>query len=345
MGFEQSRVVPANNTPPKYYAPGMNPTDCCYPVALEGEFKCEDELPIEEGNTDRGYKKMAQISFAFDLLAFFGFWPLHLVSVIISLIMVKRNIIPASEKTAVIIMSVFEIIGWLFLPSFIAVSTCDGDGRNCIWHGWVGLIVWGVILAGCLPRAMFTYWARFNGPEEKLRFAFSPDFSQATQISVETSKMLRRYYPEIVIFDPTAIINLPVGSWIGNIDGTSGDKRGGSSWIGWWRKNTGLPGTACCIANSRCNTIVVGGHCYVGTSNNWYIINICNAHNAKTWDGHQTMQVGVATKGCQIPPLIAGLIREFYELKAARELAGSVAPVLVSELPSFGNYLKFSANL
>jgi len=118
------------------------------------------------------YNGMALTSFiCFMLTVAMGFWPLQIISIAISLHMVHMGVIPCSQKGTVIALSIFEILGWAFLPSFVWFYTCTpaynyGAYYSCWnvqWWGWISIVVWyATALAFGIARVVLTYKARRN---------------------------------------------------------------------------------------------------------------------------------------------------------------------------------------
>jgi len=122
------------------------------------------------------YNGQATAALILYILSTFGFWVCSLPSIIISLNMVSKRVIPYRNRAAVIACSIFELIGFVFLPLFVWYGNEDCETfwtgysyyTNCyfIWWGWIALIVWWVFtIAFGIPRIVYTFNARNNNPE------------------------------------------------------------------------------------------------------------------------------------------------------------------------------------
>eukprot|EP01112_Ceratiomyxa_fruticulosa_P013248 TRINITY_DN3710_c0_g2_i1.p1 TRINITY_DN3710_c0_g2~~TRINITY_DN3710_c0_g2_i1.p1 ORF type:complete len:268 (-),score=55.21 TRINITY_DN3710_c0_g2_i1:99-902(-) len=171
---------------PMYYAPQVAP-QIIYVQAPPQVYQGANgpqlvyALPGRNQVQGPGYG-LAISSFILFIISLFGFWVTTLPSVIFSLMLCSKKIIPASRRPAVIACSVFELIGWAFVPAFVWYGTwedVDWSSNNYddeyssypysyyMWWGWISLIVYYVfMLAFGIPRIVFTYSARNKQPEQ-----------------------------------------------------------------------------------------------------------------------------------------------------------------------------------
>jgi len=146
--------------PQQYNAPMQQPSGIVY-LARSPELYGSDR--------DQGYHTIAIISFMLYWLSFLGFWPVQIISISFSLHMTKKRVIEPNHRALVIFFSIIELIGWVFLPSFVWFTECyrvyyswGGSSERCDWWGWIAVVVWYATLLIALPRAIFTYKARNN---------------------------------------------------------------------------------------------------------------------------------------------------------------------------------------
>eukprot|EP01113_Clastostelium_recurvatum_P032794 TRINITY_DN425_c0_g1_i3.p1 TRINITY_DN425_c0_g1~~TRINITY_DN425_c0_g1_i3.p1 ORF type:complete len:227 (-),score=47.59 TRINITY_DN425_c0_g1_i3:125-805(-) len=128
------------------------------------------------------YFNAATTAFVLYLVGMLCFPPLLIVSIAISLHLVRKGIICADRRGAVIAFSILELISWMFVGSFSwfftshKITYCAAySGYNCLyyqtryttmWWGWISLVVmYAFALFFGIPRTVFTYKARYNQPE------------------------------------------------------------------------------------------------------------------------------------------------------------------------------------
>jgi len=118
------------------------------------------------------YRDHAIAALALYILSVIGFWLCALPSIILSLYMVSKKVIPANQRTAVIICGIFELIAYFFVPSFIwyvgKICFYNNGSSYCdyLWLGWIALVIWwGVTITCGIPRIIYTFNARNNNPE------------------------------------------------------------------------------------------------------------------------------------------------------------------------------------
>jgi len=107
------------------------------------------------------------------ILSACGIWLCSLPSIILSLQLVSKKVIPERHRAGVIACSIIELIGFFFVPSisWYGQTICDGwsyDRTYCyyFWLGWIGIVIWWVFTIACgIPRTIYTFRARNNLPE------------------------------------------------------------------------------------------------------------------------------------------------------------------------------------
>jgi len=95
------------------------------------------------------------------IVGLFTFVP-HLVSLILTFVMVNKGYLHGGRKAAVMVMAVLELIVWLFCASFSWYFTndCDDDyyDNYCysMYWGWIAIVIWWVVALSCgIPRVVF----------------------------------------------------------------------------------------------------------------------------------------------------------------------------------------------
>jgi len=91
----------------------------------------------------------------------FSFFP-HIVSLIVSFIMVNKGYIVAGKKPVVLKMAILELITWLFCVSFswyYVPSDCNSYGVcfETMYWGWIAIVIWWVVALSCgIPRVVLS---------------------------------------------------------------------------------------------------------------------------------------------------------------------------------------------
>jgi len=110
------------------------------------------------------------------ILSTVGIWICALPSIAISLQLVAHKVIPRDKRAAVIVCSIFELIAFAFVPSFVwyGQTVCHYyysyyySDSWCYynWMGWIAIVIWwGFTIACGIPRIIYTYGAKNNLPE------------------------------------------------------------------------------------------------------------------------------------------------------------------------------------
>jgi len=100
------------------------------------------------------YHGHATASLVLYVLSAIGILVCALPSIILSLQMVSKKVIPCKQRTSVIICGIFELIAFVICPVFV------------LWSGMITIFVWWAVTIACgIPRTIYTYNARNNNPE------------------------------------------------------------------------------------------------------------------------------------------------------------------------------------
>eukprot|EP01113_Clastostelium_recurvatum_P048824 TRINITY_DN8967_c0_g2_i1.p1 TRINITY_DN8967_c0_g2~~TRINITY_DN8967_c0_g2_i1.p1 ORF type:complete len:261 (+),score=44.48 TRINITY_DN8967_c0_g2_i1:118-783(+) len=131
-------------------------------------------------NYSRGhYHTHAIMCMAFHVIGLLAFAPFFIVSLALSLHLVRKGVIRHHQRASVIALSILELISWALIPAtgWISVGTqtqyCIMWGQwSCAeygyyttytWWGWISLLVmWFFALVFGLPRASITFQCRDN---------------------------------------------------------------------------------------------------------------------------------------------------------------------------------------
>eukprot|EP00026_Physarum_polycephalum_P018691 Phypoly_transcript_20367.p1 GENE.Phypoly_transcript_20367~~Phypoly_transcript_20367.p1 ORF type:complete len:193 (+),score=14.77 Phypoly_transcript_20367:72-650(+) len=145
-------TMPAGFAPPSYQYP--------YPAQVYGQPSQPQYVqyaPAQQQCTKSGNDGFYTATLVTYIIGLFAFFP-HLVSLILSFVMVSKGYVHGARKAVVITMAIFELFAWLFCASFswFFVNDCNYYGCYVMYWGWIAIVIWFVVALSCgIPRVIF----------------------------------------------------------------------------------------------------------------------------------------------------------------------------------------------
>eukprot|EP00026_Physarum_polycephalum_P017362 Phypoly_transcript_18566.p1 GENE.Phypoly_transcript_18566~~Phypoly_transcript_18566.p1 ORF type:complete len:227 (+),score=14.75 Phypoly_transcript_18566:31-711(+) len=149
--------MPAGFVPPTYQYP--YPAQHVYnqqppqPQFIQYPTPMQPHVYTKQAPTDGMYIATA-VTFYIGLFTFFP----HLVSLILSFIMVNKGYVHGARKATVLTMAIIELFAWLFCVSFswFYVYSCDYYSCYTVYWGWIAIVFWFIVALSCgIPRVIF----------------------------------------------------------------------------------------------------------------------------------------------------------------------------------------------